>query len=297
MLASIVLLVAVDGVLSAGFRPRRPPWNETRCEGGIVAAARRAPRLCVVRDRWRDEFVMRVNSTVGWEPRTRLLLRRLLLREPPGSHVFEAGAHVGDHLLPMAAAFPSLRFVGLDPDASKCAFIERMADANRLRNVRVVTAALDAVERTDCGLDRAGLPGMWRVGSNGTEEGLCTTIDAVMANATTIAVVHLDLEGFEFRAMLGANATLSRAPNVVFENDHGDDPDGVVAHLTTLGFTKLDEVEHNEHWGRREVDDGDDGGGDDDDDDDVTEAPTPQRGGERQRAQRLRARSRASPLP
>ena len=70
-----------------------------------------------------------------------------------------------------------------------------------------------------------------------------------------------------------------------------------MAHLTTLGFTKLDEVEHNEHWGRREVDDGDDGGGDDDDDDDVTEAPTPQRGGERQRAQRLRARSRASPLP
>ena len=43
-------------------------------------------------------------------------------------------------------------------------------------------------------------------------------------------------------------------------------------------------------------DDGDDDGDDGDDDDDVTEAPTPQRGGERQRAQRLRARSRASPL-
>ena len=96
---------------------------------------------------------MRVNSTVGWEPRTRALLRRLL-QQTTGT-VFEAGAHVGDHLLPLAAAFPNLRFVGLDPDPSKVAFVERMVAANALANVRVVTAALDAAPRDDCGLDRS----------------------------------------------------------------------------------------------------------------------------------------------
>ena len=79
---------------------------------------------------------------MGWEPRTRALLRRLL-QQTTGT-VFEAGAHVGDHLLPLAAAFPNLQFVGLDPDPSKVAFVERMVAANALGNVRVVTAALDA---------------------------------------------------------------------------------------------------------------------------------------------------------
>lgn len=188
---------------------------------------------------------MRVNSTVGWEPRTRALLRRLL-QQTTGT-VFEAGAHVGDHLLPLAAAFPNLRFVGLDPDPSKVAFVERMVAANALANVRVITAALDAAPRDDCGLDRSDAnAGAWRVGGNGT--GACTTIDAVLASADDVGLVHLDLEGFEYRALLGGNATLGRAPNVLFENDHLDEGGRIYDHLDAMGFAKFDEVEHNELW-------------------------------------------------
>ncbi|KAH8049208.1 hypothetical protein JL722_12006 [Aureococcus anophagefferens] len=158
-----------------------------------------------------EEFVMRVNSTVGWEPRTRALLRRLL-QQTTGT-VFEAGAHVGDHLLPLAAAFPNLRFVGLDPDPSKVAFVERMVAANALANVRVITAALDAAPRDDCGLDRSDAnAGAWRVGGNGT--GACTTIDAVLASADDVGLVHLDLEGFEYRALLGATPRRRTLPDV-----------------------------------------------------------------------------------
>ena len=61
-------------------------------------------------------------------------------------------------------------------------------------------------------------------------------------------LVHLDLEGVEYRALLGANATLGRAPNVLFENDHLDEGGRIYDHLDAMGFAKFDEVEHNELW-------------------------------------------------
>ena len=60
-----------------------------------------------------------------WEPQTRALIRAHLARIVKGGNTtttLEAGMHVGDHLLPLAASFPSLRFVGVDP-LQKCEFV------------------------------------------------------------------------------------------------------------------------------------------------------------------------------
>ncbi|KAH8072141.1 hypothetical protein JL721_4055 [Aureococcus anophagefferens] len=100
-------------------------------------------------------------------------------------------------------------------ERAEVAFVERMVAANALANVRGHHRRRGASD--DRGLDRSDAnAGAWR--------------------------------GFEYRALLGGNATLGRAPNVLFENDHLDEGGRIYDHLEAMGFAKFDEVEHNELW-------------------------------------------------
>lgn len=212
--------------------------------------------FCVVNSTWADEFAQRVAGfTVGWEPRTRQLIHAALAEIVSAgntSTTLEAGMHVGDHLLPLAAAFPSLQFVGADPDATKCAFVREMALLNNLTNIKVHQHGLAARDR-GCALDVSDAnPGGWTISERRLmmQKLTCRTVDSF--DLPDLGLLHLDVEGAELRALRGARATLrsARPPLVVFENNHlsNDTRYGTAALLEAHGYVKKDEVEHNEFW-------------------------------------------------
>ena len=166
----------------------------------------------------------------------------------------EAGMHVGDHLLPLASAFPSLRFVGVDPDSTKCEFVRAMATRNNLTNVRVYHNGLAARDRA-CALDVSDAnPGGWAIDERRRlmkRRLLCRTVDSFLEDISDLGLLHLDVEGAELRALRGARATLRSArPLLVFENNHlsNDTQYGTAALLEAHGYVKTNEVEHNEVW-------------------------------------------------
>ena len=162
--------------------------------------------------------------------------------------------HVGDHLLPLAASFPSLTFVGVDPDATKCDFVRDMALRHNLTNIRVYHNGLAARDRA-CALDVTDSnPGGWSIEERRRlmkKRLLCRTVDSFLDDVADLGLLHLDVEGAELRALRGARATLRSArPLLVFENTHlsNDTQYGTAALLEAHGYVKTDEVEHNEFW-------------------------------------------------
>ena len=150
LLATLAAARAVDAVDAFEQPPDNDPYdeeddddyldgsNETDdpsgyddCKGRAVYNVLAKRNFCVINSTWADEFARRVEGfTVGWEPQTRALIHAHLAGVVKGGNTtttLEAGMHVGDHLLPLAASFPSLTFVGVDPDATKCEFVRAMA--------------------------------------------------------------------------------------------------------------------------------------------------------------------------
>ena len=234
------------------------PSGYDDCDGRAVYNVLAKRNFCLVNSTWADEFARRVEGfTIGWEPQTRALIHAHLARIVKNGNTtttLEAGMHVGDHLLPLAASFPSLRFVGVDPDESKCDFVRDMALRHNLTNVRVYHNGLAARDRA-CALDVTDSnPGGWSIEERRRltkKRLLCRTVDSFLDDVADLGLLHLDVEGAELRALRGARATLrSSRPLLVFENNHlsNDTLYGTAALLEAHGYVKQDEVEHNEVW-------------------------------------------------
>ncbi len=247
-----------DDYLDGDGRERDDDPFGVDCEGRAVYNVLAKRNFCVVNGTWADEFVRRVEGfTIGWEPQTRALIHAHLAGVVKGGNTtttLEAGMHVGDHLLPLASAFPSLTFVGVDPDATKCDFVRDMALRHNLTNVRVYHNGLAARDRA-CALDVSDAnPGGWAIDERRRlmkKRLLCRTVDSFLEDVSDLGLLHLDVEGAELRALRGARATLRSArPLLVFENNHlsNDTQYGTAALLEAHGYVKQDEVEHNEVW-------------------------------------------------
>ena len=273
LLATLAAARAVDAVDAFEQPPDNDPYDEeddddyldgnetddwAPCDGRAVYNVLAKRNFCVINSTWADEFARRVEGfTIGWEPQTRALIHAHLARivkDGNTTTTLEAGMHVGDHLLPLAASFPSLTFVGVDPDATKCDFVRDMALRHNLTNVRVYHNGLAARDRA-CALDVTDSnPGGWAIEERRRlmkKRLLCRTVDSFLDDVADLGLLHLDVEGAELRALRGARATLRSArPLLVFENNHlsNDTQYGTAALLEAHGYIKRDEVEHNEVW-------------------------------------------------
>lgn len=201
--------------------------------------------IMVACSKWSGEFIKRVSGH-GWEAQTRVQINDVLTKYQPIS-TFQAGMHVGGHLIPMAMAFPKLHFIGVDPDVSKCQFVRDMISINAIQNIDVIHGGIDSTQHA-CALDKSFKnPGMWLIVNGNTLQ--CYTIDTLAAKFKNIEFVHLDLEGGEYKGILGAVETLTKNhPSVMFENDHLREHSEMIDLLISHGYNKTIEVEHNEVW-------------------------------------------------
>ncbi len=198
--------------------PQRRPRPPSIVRSSVTGQAFRVPA-----NRWAGDFSQRLR----WhEPKTNKLLIELALLCPDNSIIIDAGAHVGDTGLVIAKHVSlnspnNVTVYQIDPDASKINFIDQMAAINKVDNIKTLRAGLS----DEGGQGKAimtGHPGAWKVQEVSEGDFSLITVDEVVGSKK-ICVIHLDVEGMEFEALIGSKKVLrTQKPPVVLEYLHGD---------------------------------------------------------------------------
>jgi FkbM family methyltransferase len=185
-----------------------------------------------------------------WEPATAALIAEHGRR----GDVVTAGAYFGD-MLPAAAAGGHTVYAA-EPNPVNFAAAVSTLEANEIDNVRLVNAGFGAKPGTAVleVADAAGTAhggGSWilsrrRRSRRAATRIACavTTIDDVVAPDALVSLVHLDVEGFESQALLGAGRTLARCkPDLLLET--WPRLGRAAWMLRALGYRKIGEMDTN----------------------------------------------------
>jgi FkbM family methyltransferase len=168
------------------------------------------------------DFLMsdREHPSHVWEPQTTRLL--LTLSRDIDADALVGGAYFGDQAILLARQLqPRRRLVHcFEPNRDQASMLAENAQLNALDNVVVQRAGLWS--RSDVRLKLDGFDSF----ANVVDAAPCDreSFDTVSiddyraAHALRFGLIQLDIEGAEFQALLGAEATLSRdRPDIVFE--------------------------------------------------------------------------------
>jgi FkbM family methyltransferase len=225
-----------------GSRVGKPPGFE-RAARWIASMERcgSLPELCLVRDGML--FITRPGVPIGWhvvcfgsyEPELRRIMSGLL---PSGGIAIDVGANVGWHTLLMSHIVgPQGRVLAIEPNPSVCVELRRNLQINRVQNVEVIACAAGDTDGLLSFLaPAASEPGAASghvVATSETGHGIVSvparTLDAVVTetNVDRLDFVKLDIEGYEWPALRGAEKTIARfRPSIVFEFDAAYAPRG-----------------------------------------------------------------------
>jgi FkbM family methyltransferase len=152
-----------------------------------------------------------------WEPHVTAVFRRFI---KSGDHVIDIGANVGYFTMFAASLVgPTGLVTAFEPNSENCRLILASADRNNFRNVDLVPVALDHT--------RGWAHFSTHVGSNGGIRR--SDIDGIIADAGLIVptfpldmiierpvdFLKIDVEGAEYRALLGASRILDEDQPIV----------------------------------------------------------------------------------
>jgi len=139
------------------------------------------------------------------------------INAPLNSSIIDCGAHIGDGAIPIAHTLllldrPDITVYAIDPSLEKCQFIETIADKNNLTNIKVINVGLSDKNET-LAIEKRLLWGgsgstEWSDLNNNDTNSKFVTLDSL--NIPNICAIHLDVEGFEYKAILGGENTIKR---------------------------------------------------------------------------------------
>lgn len=227
----------IDLLAWIGQRIGKPPgWERMVRRFAGPERFRGAPDLCVIRDHL--AFIAQPAVPLGWhvamfgtyEPELRSIISALL---KPGGAAIDVGANVGWHTLLMARQVEkSGRVLAVEANPAVRGRLAENVAINRLSQVEIVSCALadgagrvaffgPAADDTESGNGHV-------VTGTGADEGESSkiisvemrTLDAVVESAglTRLDVIKIDVEGYEWPVLQGAEATIARfRPHVIFE--------------------------------------------------------------------------------
>lgn len=171
-----------------------------------------------------DIIEREVFLTGGYDGPTAKFMASLLR---PGDVYVDVGAHVGCHVLHAAALVgPAGEVVAVEPNPSSVARLRRNLALNDLHDrVRVIERAASD-RRGDAALffsDDPNNSGGASLGGQASPTSSiavqCDTLDTLIPDdlVRRTALIKLDVEGHEPRALAGASRLLDRSPAVIFE--------------------------------------------------------------------------------
>jgi FkbM family methyltransferase len=178
---------------------------------------------------------------------------------PKGSAIIDCGAHIGDGSIPIAGA---LKYCGrediivyaIDPNIYKTEFIKDMAKKNDLNNVRIICCGLSDIissysinteidYRIENGKINSGGTS-WVESTNDNEKNKIQfrTLDDLVKLGEIpekIGYIHLDVEGMEDKAIIGAFTTIQTYSPILSLEDHDKNSYKLDDILKYIGYTRI----------------------------------------------------------
>jgi len=174
------------------------------------------------KDRWPSRVVL---DGCRWEPKTTQAVCDAAAR---GGDVVHAGAFFGDALPALSAAVADgFRVYAFEPNPENYEAALQTVKLNGLKNVwleqRALGCGLETIRLRTNSAEGEPLGPVSRVAADGVKVEM-VTIDSVVGDRR-VAVIHLDVEGWELPALDGAGRTVNRClPTLVTEAWRGPEP-------------------------------------------------------------------------
>lgn len=187
-------------------------------------------------------FAGRNNHEVLFRRISTFLIRRGDIR----GNIIDLGAWIGDNTVPWAKNIGIDNTVyAIDPSTDNCDFIKHTCALNDITNVEVIqTAISDKNEILTTSDDLTHCSFL----TEGANQVSAVTLDHLFRNNTikNVGYIHLDVEGLEYRVVLGANELIDEMrPIIAFEQHlETDNVMELVGHMNSKQYVvfMIDEV-------------------------------------------------------
>jgi FkbM family methyltransferase len=172
-----------------------------------------------------------------------------------GDVVIDCGAHVGFYtLLASSLVGRAGRVIALEPVTENIAYLSEHLRLNHIENVTVIEAAVS--NQDDSVRFRSG-PGstMGCISDEGEYTVRALQLDSLLPclETTSVAVIKMDIEGGEFRALQGAKVLLTKHQPKIFLATHGSEVHrDCCEYLLSLGY-ELSAVTGESVWETDEI--------------------------------------------
>ena len=179
-------------------------------------------------------------NTIDWDFKIKKDILKESLKLSKNKCIIDAGAHIGDGIIPIAHALlfynrSDLLVVGIEPDPIKCRFINKLCALNNLKNVLVINNGLYDKNTI---LFKRRLPIWYKIINNTgaiiytDDDNIplydkivniflkpiyktkinCKTLDSLVVKTIkrSIGIIHFDLEGAESKAIKGSIKSIKK---------------------------------------------------------------------------------------
>jgi FkbM family methyltransferase len=192
-------------------------------------------------------FALRDNHEVLFRRMHTYLMKTGIIK----NNIIDLGAWIGDNTIPWAKRIRSdqIRSViyAIDPSQENCHFINEMCQHNQIDNVKIFqTAVSNKIEILSTNDDMYHCT--FEPGVQGRNKVNAITLDYLFENREieNIGYIHLDVEGMEYKVILGANQIIDTCRPVITFEQHLelDNYDMILNHLLNKKYVVflIDEV-------------------------------------------------------
>lgn len=176
-------------------------------------------QINLIDNEWTSDFAKRFRKH---EPKSNIELKKCINNLPNNSYIIDAGAHVGDTGLYLATIlknnYPNknIKVIMIDPDKSKLDFIKDMAIYNNLINyIRLENYGIGN-RKYRASINKDSHAGGWTLEENINGDILIDKVDNICKN-DNISLMHLDVEGMEYDALLGSQNIIQNVKYIMIE--------------------------------------------------------------------------------
>jgi len=181
-----------------------------------------------------NNFIKRDNHEVMFRRINSHLIENKLI----DGNIIDLGAWIGDNSIPWAMNLLSHTIYAIDPSPNNIKYIEQMAKANNIQNIKTIQKAIgdkNEIIGTNENIDHCSF----------SKKGGVTKVESVtldylygQGQIDNIAYIHLDVEGFEFNVIKGSEKIITLFNPVISYEQHLDIDNykELSFHLYKLGY-------------------------------------------------------------
>ena len=172
----------------------------------------------LINHKFTKDFIKRDDDEVLFRRINTFLINEKIIK----NNIIDLGAWIGDNTIPWSMNLPQSVIYAIDPSSRNINFIKEMASVNKLTNVKPIQVAVsDKVETlsTNGNIDHCSFVYNNKM-NNGNHKEYAVTLDSLHddGDIKDIGMIHLDVEGMEYRVMKGAEKIINMyKPVITFE--------------------------------------------------------------------------------